>query len=325
MRHVDWKRGLLLGRTKKSDNQSVVKFSVAKAKNKENVSLTFQQILFQLQHFWAEHGCLILQPYDTEKGAGTMSPHTFLNALGPDPKKVAYIEPSRRPTDGRYGENPNRLQHYFQYQVILKPSPLNVIDLYIQSLERIGISRSDHDIRLVEDNWESPTLGAWGLGWEVWLDGMEITQFTYFQQCGGFDCNPITVEITYGLERLAMFIQSKSHVFDIVWQEADGNRVTYGDIYSQFEKEQCAYNFDIASTAMLFDLFDQYEHETNRILKAGLVYPAYDYCLKCSHVFNLLDARSAISVTQRADYILRVRKLAKQCATVFLETKGLNV
>ena len=283
---------------------------------------SFQDIITSLHNFWSSKGCVILQPYDTEKGAGTMSPHTFLRALGPEPWSVAYVEPSRRPTDGRYAENPNRLQHYFQYQVILKPSVKEVQEWYIQSLEAMGISRFDHDIRFVEDNWESPTLGAWGVGWEVWLNGMEVTQFTYFQQCGGVDCDPISVEITYGLERLAMFIQHVKNVFDIQWQVVGKNVVTYADIYKQFEIEQCHYNFSYASTDRLFELFDQYEAETMTILTNQLVFPAYEYCLKCSHTFNLLDARGAISVSERAVFIARIRKLAHQCARTYLENQG---
>ena len=286
------------------------------------MSISFQEIIAKLHQFWADQGCVITQPYDTEKGAGTMSPYTFLKSLGSSPWNVAYVEPSRRPTDGRYAENPNRCQHYFQYQVILKPSPLDVQDLYIRSLENIGISRDHHDIRFVEDNWESPTLGAWGVGWEVWLDGMEVTQFTYFQQCGGVDCNPIPVEITYGLERLAMFIQQKENVFDIVWQKNKQQYNTYADMYKQFEIEQCHYNFTYASTERLFSLFTLYEAEAFSILEQGLAYPAYDYCLKCSHVFNLLDARSAISVSQRSEYIFKIRKIAHQCARAYLVSIG---
>ncbi len=279
---------------------------------------SFQEIILTLQQFWSDNGCLILQPYDTEKGAGTMSPHTFLRVLGPAPWNVAYVEPSRRPTDGRYAENPNRLQHYFQFQVILKPSPLEVQDLYIASLEALGISRHDHDIRFVEDNWESPTLGAWGVGWEVWLDGMEVTQFTYFQQCGGIDLSPISVEVTYGLERLAMFIQQKSNVYDLIWQESRTGTVTYGDIYKRSEIEYCHHNFTHASVERLFAMFDTYEAECRDLITKNLVSPAYDYCLKCSHTFNLLDARGAISVTERMTYILRIRKLAKACAERYL-------
>ena len=284
--------------------------------------ITFQNIIFELQKFWSEQGCVIVQPFDTEKGAGTMSPHTFIKALGPEPWNVAYVEPSRRPTDGRYGENPNRLQHYFQFQVILKPSPLNVQDLYVKSLERIGLKREDHDIRFVEDNWESPTLGAWGVGWEVWLNGMEITQFTYFQQCGGFDCKPVSVEITYGLERLAMYVQQVEHVMDIVWQDGDRGTLTYGDIYKEFEVQHCEHNFEVASVDELFTLFSIYEKETQHLINNELPLPAYEYCLKCSHTFNLLDARGAISVTERMNYILKIRKLAQLCAKGYLEKLG---
>ena len=249
---------------------------------------SFQDLLFVLQEFWSKQGCVIVQPYDTEKGAGTMSPHTFIRSLGPEPWNVAYVEPSRRPTDGRYAENPNRLQHYFQYQVIMKPSPPNIQDLYLQSLEAMGISTRDHDIRFVEDNWEAPTLGAWGLGWEVWLDGMEVTQFTYFQQCGGYDCNPIPVEITYGIERLAMFIQEKDSIFDILWHEHNGKKLYYGDIYKDFEIEHCKYNFEEANVEDLLSLFEKYEKECLALNEKSLCYPAYEQCLKCSHSFNLL-------------------------------------
>jgi len=282
--------------------------------------MTFQEIIFTLQKYWSDQGCLILNPYDTEKGAGTFSPHTFLRALGPTPWSVAYVEPSRRPTDGRFAENPNRFSHYFQFQVLLKPSPLNVQDLYIESLEKLGIKRKDHDIRFVEDNWESPTLGAWGVGWEVWLDGMEVTQFTYFQQCGGYDVTPIPVEITYGLERLAMYIQGKDKIVDIIWQAHNGKEVTYGDIYKQSEIESCHYNFEDANTERLLLLFDLYEAECKDIVEKKLAFPSYDLCLKCSHTFNLLDARGAISVTERMAYILRIRKLAKAIAGLYLET-----
>lgn len=281
------------------------------------MTLNFQELILALNKFWAEQNCIIQQPYDIEKGAGTMNPATFLRALGPEPWRVAYVEPSRRPTDGRYGENPNRLQHYFQYQVILKPSPDDVIPIYLDSLRAIGIDPDKHDIRFVEDNWESPTLGAWGLGWEVWLDGMEITQFTYFQQCGGIDCRPVSAEITYGLERLAMFIQQKDSVFDIIWVDD----ITYGDVYHQNEVEQSGYNFEVANTEMLFDLFDMYETEANRILEKGLVLPAYDYVLKCSHTFNLLDARGAISVSERQGFIARVRQMARACAQAYVEQR----
>ncbi len=272
--------------------------------------MNFQEMILTLNKFWGEQGCIIQQPYDMEKGAGTMNPATFLRALGPEPWNVAYVEPSRRPADGRYGENPNRLQHYFQYQVILKPSPDNIQELYLQSLEMLGIKAEDHDIRFVEDNWESPTLGAWGLGWEVWLDGMEVTQFTYFQQCGGLDCRPVSGEITYGIERLATFIQGKDSVFDIQWV----GDVTYGDIYRQNEIDYSTYNFEVANVDMLFTLFDMYEKEAMAVLERGLVQPAYDYVLKCSHTFNLLDARGAISVTERTGFITRVRNMARACA-----------
>lgn len=285
------------------------------------MSTTFQDIIFKLQTFWHEQGCVILQPFDTEKGAGTMSPYTFLKSLGSDPWSVAYLEPSRRPTDGRYAENPNRLQHYFQFQVIMKPCPLDIQELYLNSLEAIGISRKNHDIRFVEDNWESPTLGAWGVGWEVWLDGMEISQFTYFQQCGGYDCKPIPLEITYGLERLAMYIQGKNHVMDIVWQEKDGVCITYGDIYKEFEIQHCHYNFEEADVDDLLQLFSIYEKESLRLSKKELTYPAYECCLKCSHLFNLLDARGAVSVSERAAYIGRIRKLAHMCAASYLKDK----
>lgn len=279
--------------------------------------MNFQELILTLNKFWSEQKCIIQQPYDIEKGAGTMNPATFLRALGPEPWRVAYVEPSRRPTDGRYGENPNRLQHYFQYQVILKPSPDDVIPVYLESLRAIGIDPDKHDIRFVEDNWESPTLGAWGLGWEVWLDGMEVTQFTYFQQCGGIDCHPVSAEITYGLERLAMFIQQKDSVFDIIWVDD----ITYGDVYHQNEVEQSGYNFEVANTEMLFDLFDMYENEATSIIERGLVLPAYDYVLKCSHTFNLLDARGAISVSERQGYIARVRQMARACAQAYVEQR----
>lgn len=279
--------------------------------------MKFQDMILTLNQFWGDQGCIIAQPYDMEKGAGTMNPSTFLRALGPEPWNVAYVEPSRRPTDGRYGENPNRLQHYFQYQVILKPSPSNVQELYLQSLERLGINPKAHDIRFVEDNWESPTLGAWGLGWEVWLDGMEVTQFTYFQQCGGIDCKPVCAEITYGLERLATYIQNKDSVYDIEWV----GDITYGDIYLQNEIDYSHYNFEVADIDALQTWFDMYEREAKRVVEKGLVLPAYDYVLKCSHTFNLLDARGAISVTERTSYIARVRALARLCAQAYVEQR----
>ena len=282
-----------------------------------NNRVLFQELILSLDRFWAEQGCVIQQPYDIEKGAGTMNPATFFRVLGPEPWRVAYVEPSRRPTDGRYGENPNRLQHYYQYQVILKPSPEDVIEVYLESLRFLGVDPLRHDIRLVEDNWESPTLGAWGLGWEVWLDGMEITQFTYFQQCGGYDLRPVSAEITYGLERIALFLQGVDSVFDIRW--ADG--ITYGDIHHRGEVEHSHYNFNVADTAFLFTLFEGYEKEAERTLEAGLVLPAYDYILKCSHTFNLLDARGAISVTERTGFIARIRALARACARAYLDQR----
>ncbi|OPX87080.1 glycine--tRNA ligase subunit alpha [Pelotomaculum sp. PtaB.Bin117] len=279
--------------------------------------MNFQDLIITLDHFWSRQNCIILQPYDVEKGAGTMNPATFLRALGPEPWRVAYVEPSRRPTDGRYGENPNRLQHYYQYQVILKPSPDDVQELYLDSLKAIGIDPDKHDIRFVEDNWESPTLGAWGLGWEVWLDGMEITQFTYFQQCGGIDCRPVCAEITYGLERLATFIQGVDSVFDITW--VDG--ISYRDVHHRGEVEHSHYNFELADTDMLFKLFDLYEQEALRVVEQGFVLPAYDQVLKCSHTFNLLDARGAISVTERTGFVARVRNLARACAQAYVEQR----
>jgi glycyl-tRNA synthetase alpha chain len=279
--------------------------------------MTFQEIILALNQYWAEKNCIILQPYDVEVGAGTMNPATFLRALGPEPWNVAYVEPSRRPTDGRYGENPNRLQHYYQYQVILKPSPAAAQQLYLESLERLGIDPKQHDIRFVEDNWEAPTLGAWGLGWEVWLDGMEITQFTYFQQCGGIDCRPVCVEYTYGLERIAMFVQKKDNVFDIEW--VDG--ISYGDVHHQGEVDYSHYNFEVADVEALHRMFEMYEKEALRVIEKGLVLPAYDYVLKCSHTFNLLDARGAISVTERTGYITRVRNLARTVARGFVDQR----
>ncbi|HPC46983.1 MAG TPA: glycine--tRNA ligase subunit alpha [Deltaproteobacteria bacterium] len=277
--------------------------------------MDFQELILQLHDFWSRRGCLIAQPYDLEVGAGTFNPATFLRALGPDPWNVAYVEPSRRPTDGRYGENPNRLQHYYQYQVILKPSPINVQDTYLDSLRHLGIDPLEHDIRFVEDDWESPTLGAWGLGWEVWLDGMEITQFTYFQQVGGFDLDPVCTEITYGLERIAMYLQNKESVFDIQWKDG----WTYGYVHHEGEVQWSKYNFELADVQMLLDLFRLYESEGLRIAKEGLCLPVYDMCLKCSHIFNLLHARGAISTTERQSYVLRVRELARLAATLYLE------
>ncbi len=274
-----------------------------------------------LQSYWAEQGCVVLQPYDNEVGAGTFHTATTLRALGPAAWRTAYVQPCRRPTDGRYGENPNRMQHYYQFQVLLKPSPDNVQDLYLESLRAIGIDVEQHDVRFVEDDWESPTLGAWGLGWEVWIDGMEVTQFTYLQQMGTFECDPVPAEITYGLERLTMYIQGVDSVYDIVWSRgADGTVFTYGDVFLENEREFSAYNFEVADTELLFGEFDRYEAECNRVLAAGLPLPAYDYVLKCSHAFNLLDARGVISATERMGYILRVRTIAKACCASYLET-----
>ena len=270
--------------------------------------MTFQEIILTLQEFWSKQGCILAQPYDVEKGAGTMNPSTFLRVLGPEPWHVAYVEPSRRPADGRYGENPNRLFQHHQFQVIMKPSPDNIQELYLQSLAKLGINEKEHDIRFVEDNWESPTLGAWGLGWEVWLDGMEITQFTYFQQVGSVDVKPVASEITYGLERIAMYID---------WN----GTYTYGDVFHQNEFEQSTYNFELADTALLFDLFDKYEKEAVRVIELGYVHPAYDYVLKCSHTFNLLDSRGAISVSERTAFISRVRNLARLCAQCYLKQR----
>ena len=279
--------------------------------------MTLQELILALEQFWNEQGCVIQQPYDIEVGAGTFNPATFLRVLGPEPWKVAYVEPSRRPTDGRYGENPNRLQHYYQYQVIVKPSPLAIQDIYLDSLRSFGIDPLAHDIRFVEDDWESPTLGAWGLGWEVWLDGMEITQFTYFQQAGGIDLKPVSVEITYGIERIAMYLQEVENVYDLTW--TDG--IHYGDIHHQGEVEFSRYNFEEADVEMLLQLFEMYEGEAQKLLKKGLVLPAYDYCLKCSHTFNLLEARGAISVTERMGFILRVRDLARGSADLYLRQR----
>ena len=279
----------------------------------------FQDIIQNLSNFWSEEGCLIMQPYDTEKGAGTMNPHTFLRAIGPEPWSVAYAEPCRRPTDGRFGDNPNRAQHYFQYQVIIKPSPDGIQEKYLNSLESLGINPKNHDIRFVEDNWESPTLGAWGVGWEVWLDGMEVTQFTYFQQCGGVDCNPIPIEITYGLERIAMFLQDKESIWDLNWNK----NLTYSDIWLPFEKSQCSYNFTESSPDNLRKLFEIYQAEANSLIQKKLIYPALDFVLKCSHTFNLLDARGVISVTDRAQYIEKIRKLARDVASSWAEERKL--
>ncbi len=281
--------------------------------------MTFQDVILRLQQFWAQRGCLITQPYDLEKGAGTFNPKTFLHCLGPKPWNCAYVEPSRRPTDGRYGDNPFRLQHYYQFQVVLKPAPLNVQELYLESLYALGIDPREHDIRFVEDDWESPTLGAWGLGWEVWVDGMEVTQFTYFQQCGGYDLSPITAELTYGLERITMYLSGIDNVYDLEW----GHGVKYGDVHHRSEVEFSTYNFERADVPLHFDLFNRYEGECQRLLAMGdLALPAYDYCMKCSHAFNVLDARGAISVTERQSYIGRVRALARGCAKAYLEGQG---
>jgi len=282
---------------------------------------TFQDLIFALQRYWAEQGCVILQPYDMEMGAGTFHTGTFLRALGPEPWSAAYVQPSRRPTDGRYGENPFRLQHYYQFQVVIKPSPLNILDLYLGSLRAVGIDSLTHDIRFVEDNWESPTLGAWGLGWEVWLNGMEVTQFTYFQQAGGLDCRPVTGEITYGLERLAMYLQGIESVYDLVWTGGALGRVTYGDVFHQNEVEQSKYNFTHADTALLFQQFDAHERICTELLEAKLALPAYEQVLKASHTFNLLDARRAISVTERQRFILRVRTLARRVAQTYYASR----
>ncbi|HON34136.1 MAG TPA: glycine--tRNA ligase subunit alpha [Synergistales bacterium] len=279
--------------------------------------MNLQEIMMRLQKFWAEQGCVIQQPYDIEVGAGTMNPATTLRALGPEPWRVAYMEPSRRPADGRYGQNPNRLQHYYQFQVIIKPAPEEIQETYLESLRALGIEPADHDIRFVEDDWESPTIGAWGLGWEVWLDGMEITQFTYFQQVGGMDMDPVAAEITYGLERIAMYVQKVDNVFDLEWV----GKITYGDIHHQGEVEHSTYNFEVSDAEMLFRLFSLYEAEAKSALSRGLVLPSYDYVLKCSHVFNLLDARNAISATERTGFISRVRALAGSCCQSYVRQR----
>ena len=284
--------------------------------------MTFQQLILTLQNYWAEKGCVVLQPYDMEMGAGTFHTATFLRALGPERWHAAYVQPSRRPTDGRYGDNPNRLQHYYQFQVVLKPNPPDIQELYLGSLKAIGIDTLTHDVRFVEDNWESPTLGAWGLGWEVWLNGMEVTQFTYFQQVGGIECFPVTGEITYGLERLAMYIQGVDSVYDLVWTDGEFGRVTYGDVFHQNEVEQSTYNFEYAPVEKLFELFDFYESEAVRLIEAKLSLPAYEQVVKASHTFNLLDARGAISVTERQRYILRVRTLARAIAQSYVQARA---
>lgn len=282
---------------------------------------TFQGLILALQQFWAEKGCVVLQPLDLEVGAGTFHPATFLRAIGPESWNTAYVQPCRRPTDGRYGENPNRLQHYYQFQVILKPSPLNIQELYLESLESLGIDMSIHDVRFVEDNWESPTLGAWGLGWEVWLNGMEVTQFTYFQQVGGLECHPVSGEITYGIERIAMYLQGVDSIYDIVWTDGPAGKVTYGDVFKQNEIEMSAFNFEHADTKNLFRYFDECEELCNELLSKTLPLPAYEQVLKASHYFNLLDARKAISVTERQRFILRVRSLARAVAEAYFETR----
>ncbi len=282
---------------------------------------TFQQLIFALQQYWSDQGCVILQPYDMEVGAGTFHTATFLRAIGPEPWSAAYVQPSRRPTDGRYGDNPFRLQHYYQFQVVIKPSPLDILERYIGSLKMLGFDPMTHDIRFVEDNWESPTLGAWGLGWEVWLNGMEVTQFTYFQQVGGLDCRPVTGEITYGLERLAMYIQGVENLFDLVWTEGPQGKVTYRDVFHQNEVEQSAYNFQHANVEVLFRHFDEHEAACQQLLAARLALPAYEQVLKASHTFNLLDARGAISVTERQRFILRVRTLARGVAQVYYDSR----
>jgi glycyl-tRNA synthetase alpha chain len=282
---------------------------------------TFQELILRLQQYWAEQGCVLLQPYDMEVGAGTFHPATFLRAIGPEPWSAAYVQPSRRPTDGRYGENPNRLQHYYQFQVVLKPSPINIQELYLGSLKMLGLDTSIHDVRFVEDNWESPTLGAWGLGWEVWLNGMEVTQFTYFQQVGGLECSPVTGEITYGLERIAMYLQGVNSVYDLIWADGPMGKVTYGDVFHQNEVEMSEYNFEHADVEHLFHQFDTCEKESARMIEAGLPLPAYELVLKASHTFNLLDARKAISVTERQRFILRVRTLARAVAQAYYDRR----
>jgi len=291
---------------------------VSKKKKKQPKFQTFQDTILNLQKYWSKQGCIILQPYDIEVGAGTFHPATTLRSLGPKPWKAAYVQPSRRPTDGRYGENPNRLQHYYQFQVIIKPSPKNIKKLYLNSLNTIGINHKEHDIRFVEDDWESPTLGAAGLGWEVWCDGMEITQFTYFQQMAGFECKPVSVELTYGLERLCMFTQQKKNVYDLIWNNED---VKYRDVFHQAEKEFSTYNFELANTENLFKIFDMIEKEAKMLTENDVSLPAYDQCLKASHIFNILDARGVISVAQRAEYISRIREITKGAAEIWLKSQ----
>ena len=289
---------------------------------KDAQPMTFQDLILTLQNYWADKGCVILQPYDMEVGAGTFHTATFLRSLGPERWNAAYVQPSRRPTDGRYGDNPNRLQHYYQFQVVLKPNPPNIQELYLDSLRAIGIDPLVHDVRFVEDNWESPTLGAWGLGWEIWLNGMEVTQFTYFQQVGGIECFPVTGEITYGLERLAMYVQGVDSVYDLVWADGEFGRVTYGDVFHQNEVEQSTYNFEHADVPMMGQMFDFYEQQADKLVAEGLPLPAYEMVLKASHAFNLLDARGAISVTERQRFILRVRTLARKVAIGYVEARA---
>ena len=291
---------------------------VSKKNKKKPRFQTFQDTIINLQKFWSKHGCVVLQPYDMEVGAGTFHPATTLRSLGPKPWKAAYVQPSRRPTDGRYGDNPNRLQHYYQFQVIIKPSPLDIKKLYLNSLSVIGINHKNHDIRFIEDDWESPTLGAAGLGWEVWCDGMEISQFTYFQQMAGFECKPVSVEITYGLERICMFTQQKKNVYDLVWNDEG---IDYREVFHQSEKEFSAYNFEHANTENLFKIFDMHESEAKSLVEKNISLPAYDQCLKASHIFNVLDARGAISVAQRAEYISRIREITKQAAAIWVESQ----
>jgi len=285
--------------------------------NSNNDLSTFQGLILALQNYWSEQGCILLQPLDLEVGAGTFHPATFLRAIGPEPWNAAYVQPSRRPTDGRYGENPNRLQHYYQFQVVLKPSPDDIQELYLGSLRHIGLDLLEHDVRFVEDNWESPTLGAWGLGWEIWLNGMEVSQFTYFQQVGGLECRPVTGELTYGLERIAMYIQGVESVYDLVWSKGPQGIVTYGDVFHQNEVEMSTFNFEHAKVDFLFESFDIYETESAKLIEQDLPLPAYEMVLKASHVFNLLDARHAISVTERQRYILRVRNMSKAVAATY--------
>ena len=310
------KKKVKKNKTKKTNLKKKTEFEQIKKTKKKLPFLTFQEIIFKLQKFWSDNGCVILQPYDIEVGAGTFHPATTLRSLGTKPWQAAYVQPSRRPTDGRYGENPNRLQHYYQFQVIIKPSPKDVQKLYLKSLTSLGIIYKDHDIRFVEDDWESPTLGASGLGWEVWCDGMEITQFTYFQQMAGFECKPVSAEITYGLERICMYIQNKNNVYDLEWNSFG---VKYGDVFLQAEKEFSAYNFEHANTDSLLEQFNKVEQESKDLAEKKLCLPAYDQCLKASHLFNLLDARGVISVTERANYINKIRILAKACGELWIE------